>query len=426
MKEPGVHVVTLRYGDGIQQLAIPRQNLLDEVGMRPINPAADPLAAIASALDNPIGSYPLENLARGSHRVVILIDDMTRPTPTHLLLPSVLRRLEQAGVLKAEICILVATGTHRPMTDIELSKKVGPVVKEHYWVVNHDYRAPNALLHLGITPSGIPITINRLVAESDFVIAIGNIVPHRYCGWAGGAKMILPGVSGELTTAATHLMITKDPDARLGVVENRVRHEIEVVADKAHLKFIVNTVLDRYSNIVDVVAGDFRRAFRQGVERAREVYTVPIKGRADIVICSAFPSDINFWQAGKALYSADLVVREGGVIILASPCYEGIGEHKEFAKLLKYNYQMIESMLTQGQIQDRIGAAAALAVALVKARASIFLVTSNITDEDAAQMESRRFDNIQHAFDTAMKVKNGSAQVTVLHEATEILPILPT
>lgn len=80
-------------------------------------------------------------------------------------------------------------------------------------------------------------------------------------------------------------MITKDPDARLGVVENRVRHEIEVVADKAHLKFIVNTVLDRYSNIVDVVAGDFRRAFRQGVERAREVYTVPIKGRADIVIC---------------------------------------------------------------------------------------------------------------------------------------------
>jgi len=368
MKEPGVHVVTLRYGDGIQQLAIPRQNLLDEVGMRPINPAADPLAAIASALDNPIGSYPLENLARGSHRVV----------------------------------------------------------KERYWVVNQDYRAPNALLHLGITPSGIPITINRLVAESDFVIAIGNIVPHRYCGWAGGAKMILPGVSGELTTAATHLMITKDPDARLGVVENRVRHEIEVVADKAHLKFIVNTVLDRYSNIVDVVAGDFRRAFRQGVERAREVYTVPIKGRADIVICSAFPSDINFWQAGKALYSAGLVVREGGVIILASPCYEGIGEHKEFAKLLKYNYQMIESMLTQGQIQDRIGAAAALAVALVKARASIFLVTSNITDEDAAQMDTRRFDNIQHAFDTAMKVKNGSAQVTVLHEATEILPILPT
>jgi nickel-dependent lactate racemase len=221
-------------------------------------------------------------------------------------------------------------------------------------------------------------------------------------------------------------MITKDPGARLGVVENRVRQEMEAVAEQANLKFIVNTILDRYANIVDVVAGDFRLAFRQGIERARGVYSAELKGPADIVLASAYPSDINFWQAGKALYSADIVVREGGIIILASPCYEGVGEHQEFAELLQYDYEAIESLLNRGQVHDRVGAAAALAVAVVKARAAIWFVTAHITAAEAEQMGSRRFETIQVALDAALQLKGDTARVTVLHEATEILPILPT
>jgi nickel-dependent lactate racemase len=423
---PNLQSITLHYGQEKQQITIPRQNLLDEAGMRAVEPATNLDVVIEAALAAPIGSRPLEELAHGAQRVVILVDDLTRPTPAHQLLPAVLRRLAEAGISPEMIDILVATGTHRPMTQAELAAKVGADILATYRVVNHDYRQADSLVHRGSTPSGIPITLNRRVAEADFVIAVGNIVPHRYCGWAGGAKMIQPGVGGEATTAATHLMITKDPGARLGVVENWVRHEMEAVAEQANLKFIVNTILDRHANIVDVVAGDFRLAFRQGVDRAGHVYSAALRGQADIVLCSAYPSDINFWQAGKALYSADLVVREGGIIILASPCYEGVGEHQEFVELLQYDYDSLDGMINRGEVKDRIGAAAALAVALVKARAAIWLVTTNISADEVAHMGSRRFETMQAALDTALQVKGDMAQVTILHEATEILPILPS
>jgi lactate racemase len=417
--------ITIRYGSEKREVAVPTRNLLDEVGMQHTTPALDPQATIEAALNAPIGSRRIEEAARDMGRVVVLVDDLTRPTPVHLVLPAVLSRLEQAGVAPDAICIMVATGTHRPMTGPELEKKLGADVLKRYRVVNHDYRKHDEQIDLGSTPSGIPITVNKLVAEADFVLAIGNIVPHRYCGWAGGAKIIQPGVGGEATTAGTHLMITKDPGARLGVVENQVRQEMEAVADRANLKFIVNTILDRSANIVDVVAGDFRQAFREGVRIARQVYSANLTGQADIVLASAYPSDINFWQAGKALYSADLVVRQGGIIILASPCYEGVGEHGAFADLLSYDYQTIEAMLQRNEVRDRIGAAAALAVALVRERAAIWLVTDNVTSEEAQRMNVERFDSVQDALNTALEKMGESFRVTVLHEATEILPVLP-
>lgn len=392
--------------------------------MRPVQSAMDHLSVLERALDEPFGTDRLENLAKGSEKVVIIVDDMTRPTPVDKLLPSIIRRLFLAGIDESKICILIATGTHRPMNREELQRKIGAEIVERFKVVNHDYRQDEMLVNLGTTPSGIPITVNRLVAEADFVLAVGNIVPHRYCGWAGGAKMIQPGVGGEATTAGTHLMITKDPGARLGVVENRVRHEMEAVADQVNLKFIVNTILDRHAQIVDIVAGDFRLAFREGVKRAREVYSAEISGYADIVLASAYPSDINFWQAGKALYAADLVVKDGGVIILASPCYEGIGEHKDFVDMLGYKYPEIEMMILSGTVKDRISAAAALAVSLVSERAEIWLVTKNITDSEARRMNARRFDDIQPAVNSALLQKGPNARLTVLHEATEILPVI--
>jgi nickel-dependent lactate racemase len=417
--------ISIRYGNQEREARVPEKNMLDEVGMRHTEPAADPANLIERALDSPVGAPRIEEAARGMQRVVILVDDLTRPTPVHLILPFVLERFRHAGVPEAAITIMVATGTHRGMSEPELEQKLGPEVVARYRVVNHDYTKEEEQTDLGSTPSGIPITVDRLVAEADYVLAVGNIVPHRYCGWSGGAKMIQPGVGGEATTAGTHLMITKDPGARLGVVENQVRHEMESVAERANLKFILNTVLDRYANLVYIAAGDFREAFRQGVKRAREVYSAPLRGQADIVLASAYPSDINFWQAGKALYSADLAVRDGGIIILASPCYEGVGEHGAFADLLSYDYPTIDGMVQRNEVRDRIGAAAALAVALVRARADIWLVTDNVTLEEAARMSVRRFTDLQEAVDLALAQRGHDAKLTVLHEATEILPILP-
>ena len=417
--------VDVHYGQDVQAIRVPARSLLDVAGMRVVAAAEDPLAVIEAALESPTGSLPLEQAVSGAARVVILVDDLTRPTPVHLLLPPVLQRLARGGVASDNILIMVATGTHRPMTAAELDTRLGADVCARYHVRNHDYRIPEDMVDMGATPSGVPISVNRAVAEADFVIGIGNITPHRYCGWSGGAKIIQPGVGGEPTTAGTHLMITKDPNARLGVVENRVRHEMEVVAERANLRFIVNTVLDRVGSIVDVAAGDFRLAFRRGVELARHVYSAQLTGLADIVLASAYPADFNLWQAGKALYAADLAVRQGGIIILASPCYEGIGEHEEFANLLGYDYAAIDRLIAQGGTKNRIGAAGSLAVALVAARAAIWCVTDTIPDERARQMNMIPQPSVQHAVDAALAARGPDARLTILREAAEVLPILP-
>lgn len=418
--------VAVPYGDRVISINLPSGCLRDNAGMRAARVAPYPINVVEAAIEAPIGGDRLEDSVRPGQRVTIVVDDVTRPTPVHLILPSVLKRITKAGVPKDAVTILIATGTHRPMSDKELRAKLGDAAVDEYRVVNHDHKQLGDLVDLGKTPSGIPIKLNRLVVEADVVIGIGNIVPHRYCGWAGGAKIIQPGVSGEATTAGTHLMITKDPEIRLGVVENAVRREIEDVAERVHLKFIVNTVLDPLGRIVDVVAGDYRQAFREGVNRALDVYSCSLTGPADVVVASSHPSDLNLWQAGKGLYAANLVVNDGGVIILASPCYEGVGEHREFVECLRYDYPTLDRLISQNQVTDRIGAAAALAVALVVAHAEVWLVARTITDAEAERMRMRRFDGLQDAVDAALGLKAERSTVTILREAAEILPVLPS
>jgi nickel-dependent lactate racemase len=416
----GEHV--MRNGDAVERLGVPPERLLDVIAPRPSTPAADATAAVELAFDHPVGSEPLEVLAVGARRPVIVCDDMTRPTPTDLLLPVVLDRLNRAGVEDSQVTVLIATGTHRPMTEDELTAKLGADVVARVTVTNHVYEDRQQLVNLGTTPSGIPVTVNRLVAESDLVIGVGNIVPHRYCGWAGGAKIIQPGVCGAETTAATHLMITRFPDVGLGSLDNTVRREIDGVADAAGLRFIVNTVLNAEQEVVGVVCGDHRAAFARGVEQAREVYGAPFRGRADIVVASAHPSDINLWQAGKSWYSAELVVRRGGLVIMASPCSEGIGEHGSFAELMGYDRPTLEHLLATDQVQDRISAAAALACALVREHCEVWLASTGITDADASRMGMRKFATAADALNVAM-AERPDGLVSLLHNATEVLPL---
>lgn len=405
---------------------MPAENLRFEARRQEVQDGASVAEALQAALSAPIGCPPLMELARGGKRAVVLVDDVTRPTPAHQLLPGLLERLLQAGIMRSAVTIVVATGTHRAMRPDEVDAKVGREVRQTFDVVNHDYQNQRGLVLLGRTANGTPVSVNRLVAEAELVLGVGNIVPHRYCGWAGGAKIVQPGVCGEETTVATHLMMTERPEVRLGVVENHVRHEMEAVADRVNLRFIVNTILDGRGSVRQVVAGDPRKAFRSGVESARRTHTVPIPGRADIVVASAFPSDTNFWQAGKALYSADLAVREGGIILLVSPCHEGLGEHEEFASLCGLPPVAIRARLHSNRVQDRISAAAALAVAEVRARAEVWIVTRGLSEEHAEALGMKRFSSLQEAVEAALRRKGKGSRLGVLHEATEIVPVIET
>ena len=422
MDNSRVLTFSIHNGEVLDHFEIPVHLVVDEIRQQDTTEIQNPTEIIRESLERPIGCESLDKLVLGSKKILIISDDLTRPTPVHLILPEVLAQLKLANISDENIQILIATGTHRPMTYSELVLKLGEGVPDRLVVLNHRYDDFENLVSLGETPSGIPITVNRLVLESDFVIGIGNIVPHRYCGWAGGAKIIQPGVSGEDTTAATHLMITKDPEARLGQVENTVRWEIEAVAEQVGLSFIVNTVLNHEQKIVAVVAGEMRQAFRAGVEIAKLVCGAEFHSAADIVIASAYPIDINLWQAGKALYSADLVTKDGGLIILVSPCSEGVGEHGSFRDLIFQDYESIEKLITSGSV-DKISAAAALAVALVRQRVEVWMVTQGVTEADCKKMGFKRFLSVSEAVEVAM-VERPGATFSIMHNACEVLPII--
>lgn len=413
---------SIHNGEILDHFEIPAHLFVDEIRQHDEAEIQNPTQMIKDSLERPIGCESLAKLVLGSKKILIIADDLTRPTPVHLILPEILTQLKLANISDENVQVLIATGTHRPMTYLELESKLGQGIPDRLVVFNHRYDDFENLVSLGETPSGIPITVNRLVLESDFVIGIGNIVPHRYCGWAGGAKIIQPGVSGENTTAATHLMITKDPEARLGQVENTVRREIEAVAEQVGLSFIVNTILNHEQKIVAVVAGEMRQAFRAGVEIAKLACGAEFRTAADIVIASSYPIDINLWQAGKALYSADLVAKDGGLIILVSPCSEGVGEHGSFRDLIFQDYDSIEKLIASGSV-DKISAAAALAVALVRQRVEVWMVTQGITEEDCKKMRFRRFSSVAQAVKAAIEERSG-ATFSIMHNACEVLPII--
>lgn len=431
--------ISLPYGDGELEFRLDseRCRLIGAYHMAaPQDAAFDVASAVRDALCSPIGSPRLSQIAAGAGNVVIISDDATRPTPVSLILPRVLAELAAAGVAERSITVVMANGTHRAMTPEEIRAKLGPSPAARLRVVNHDYRAGD-LVDMGTTPSGVPVMINRVVAQADLVIGIGSIVPHRYCGWSGGAKIVQPGVCGEDTTVATHLMITHDDGVRLGNVENVVRHEMEAVAARAGLRFIVNVAQDAAGRVAAVVAGDPVAAHRAGVACAERVCAVHIPERADVVVAGSFPADMNLWQAGKALYTSDLAAADGGVIVLVTPAREGIGEHPEFGALIPKSRQTILRMLEAGEVSDRLGAAAALAVRLVADRHTIILVTDGMTPHEVRAIGCEHFasSRLQQAVDRAMElaaariraqavVERGRPSLTVLREAPDMLPVI--
>lgn len=432
MSEMGSAKVRVPYGkrELEVQLDHERCELVGIYGLPSCAAGFDVAGAVVEALENPIGSPRLSQIARGAGNVVIISDDATRVTPVSLILPHVLEELAQAGVGERDITIVMANGTHRAMTYREIEAKLGSGPAGRLRVVNHDYRADD-LVDMGVTPSGIPVSINRAVADADLVVGIGSIVPHRYCGWSGGAKIVQPGVCGEATTVATHLMITHDAGVRLGNVENVVRHEMEQVAARAGLRFIVNVALDVAGQVTSVVAGHPVAAHRAGVEGAERVCGVHIPTTADVVVAGSYPADLNFWQAGKAFYTADLAVSEGGVIVLVTPAEEGVGEHPEFAELIPESRKTILHMLEADEIRDRLGAAAALAVRLVADRAQIIVVTDGLSRSEVEGMGFEYFGSaqLQQAVDRAIELgamRVNRPTITVLREAPDILPVIGT
>lgn len=419
--------VTIRLPYGNREVAVTTasERLLGVFSPSDTLPVADLQQEIRRALAEPIHSQPLRELVRGKQKIVFIADDNTRLTPTATIMPILLDECNAAGIADTCISIVIALGTHRAMTPAEILEKFGEETVRRVPIKNHPFREPDSLVDLGRTHNGTYISINKEVLEADFKLGIGSIVPHHIPGYAGGAKIVQPGVSGERTTAETHLLSVQEPRSLLGVVDNPVRRELNSIARKVGLHTILNTVLNRSGHVVKAFYGDVEQAFLQGVATAEAVYAVELSQEADIVLASSHPCDLEFWQAHKTLYAADRAVREGGIIIIVSPCYEGVAKtHTDMVDFAGREPETVKILMEQGVIHDRVAAALAMAWGQVRRRANVFFVSDGISHCDTRKLSFTPFATAQEALDAATAILGDSASIVALTHAPDMLPVI--
>ncbi|MCS7225125.1 MAG: lactate racemase domain-containing protein [Armatimonadetes bacterium] len=284
---------------------------------------------IAQAFARPIGTGLLRDLARGCRTAVIVVDDLTRPTPAFRLLPFVVRELLAGGLSQDRIRILLGVAAHHPMNRHQIIRKLGRAAIKDFWIQNHN--PYENLENLGTTSLGTPVWINRQFLRADIKIAIGSLLPHGHSGFGGGSKLVLPGVAGIATIEQNH---RGDNGLRRGLNlldGNQARQDMEEAARMAGLTAIVNVVLNPLREIVGCFVGDPIEAHRAAAESARQVYRTSFPKEWDVVIASAYPKDSEFYQWVNALVplksTAEPIVHEQGTIVVASAGSEGVGVH---------------------------------------------------------------------------------------------------
>ena len=411
----------------IKPFEVPERNLLGIFSPSIVKMKETEEEIIERAFSHPIGSEPLSQRLIGCKDVLILSDDYTRTTPVQKILPRLLEELEKAGIKSGRIKILIALGTHRPMTEEEIANKFGQAISKRYAILNHQWWDPSQLTHLGETEGGTPIFVNRLAQEVDFIIGLGQIVPHRVSGFSGGGNIIQPGICGEETTGKTHWLGAQFTGREiLGKAENPVKQEIERVAQRAGLKWIVNTIQDGSDRVVEVVTGDPIQAYRTGAARSQQVYQSILPQEADIVMVSPYPFDSELWLASKGIYAAELAVKQGGVVILVSPCPEGISpSHPEVLEFGYQTYEDVDQKVRKGIIKKLTAAAHLVHVGrVIKERAKGIMVSRGISKSETERLGLIYAREPQEALDIAFSLKGHDATVAVLQRGGEILPVI--
>jgi nickel-dependent lactate racemase len=332
--------IKMDYGKTGLMVDLPNDKVIGPLEIKNAIPLANQSQAISDALANPIGSKPLAEIAKGKKTACILICDITRPVPNKVILPQILKTIEEAGVPRSGITILIATGLHRPNEGDELVELVGEDIANNYRVENHHGKETSEHDYLGITPKGVPVYIDSRYIRAELKITTGLIEPHLMAGYSGGRKVICPGIAGIETVKVWHgPKFLEHPNADCGIVEgNPVHEENTYIALMSGCDFIVNVCVDGNRQITWAGAGDMIKAWEAGVSFVRQVVRVPIKEPVDIVLtsCAGYPLDITWYQAVKGLMGALPIIKKGGTIILVASLTEGLGS-PEFQQVLSEN-----------------------------------------------------------------------------------------
>lgn len=406
---------------------IRKTNLMGVYGPRSISTAGLTEQELYDRIESPIGTASLREMADGCQNALIVTDDNTRQTPLSNILSPVLCCLERAGLRPEHINILIGLGTHRAMTADEILDKFGKKIVQKYRIINHCWNDLEQLISLGECKLGFEVVINKMVKEADLILSIGSIVPHATAGFSGGGKTIMPGICGERTIEDTHwAALIYEMKEILGNPDNRVRQAIVSVCRKAGLGMILNAVLDDRARIYDFVVGDVDAAHKKGIKISKEIYGVSIPEKADIVIAEAYPTDIDLRQAIKAVCSAGIVCKEGGVIILPAECPEGVApQYPAFSKYGFRNPDELFRKVEAGEFDNKLLAYTLVAVGrIISKRVKAILVSPGIGRKTAESLGFLWASDLQQAFDMATSMTGPDKSIAVLKQAGEILPIV--
>lgn len=393
---------------------------------------ADPDELVRRALDRPLGAPPLETLARKARGpVAIAVPDATRAARADRVLPQLLRRLEDAGVGRERVTVLVATGIHRPATEAEQRAILGAEVAGSCRVMNHDAGDGGGFVTPGHSSAGTPIRVNRRFAEAGLKILVGAVGLHYFAGFTGGRKSVLPGLAHRETIFANHLKVLGGGDglrhpgvgpARLE--GNPVHEEMDEAAALCGVDFIVNTVLDDAGEVAAAFAGHWREAHRAACRQVRDRRTVAVDGRRPLVLASAggHPKDINMIQSHKAMEYAVAALEEGGVLLLAAACPEGPG-HPDFFPWFAHRRD-VSAMAQRLRENYVVYGQTALALTAKARRFRVGLVSEMPADTVSA-MGLRPLDSLAQGLDWAAGELPAGTPAWVIPHAGSVLPVVP-
>ena len=391
-----------------------------------ISPSLNAALEIDQSLEKPIQGQRIDELSPKGKTIAIAVDDLTRVTPTHLILPPILRSLENAGANRGDIKIIIALGTHREMTEQEMKDKYGPQIVEEYEVINHAFNNETELEYIGKIADDVPVWINKDYIKADIRIATGNIIPHCNAGWGAGAKILLPGLAGEETVGRMHVHSGMTTPNGLGMEDNPTRQLIDEFAEKVGIHLLVNTTITRNREIVKVFSGHFIKAHREGIKLSKKIYGVEISSLSDITICSSYPADIELWQGQKGLFSADLATKENGGILLFSPCPEGVSVmHPKLLDYMQYSTDQLKQIYQdEKEIEDYVALGMAMSIGYVLERHKICLISDGVSQKDAEKLGFEKFQNFDEALKFLSNEYGQDSKINILPMGGETYPIL--
>jgi len=392
-----------------------------------VPPAGDLRATLAAAVRNPLGKRPLRELVRPGQKMAVSVCDITRAQPRQVMLEALFS--EMPGVRLEDITILIATGTHRRNTDEEIEKMIGREFARSCRIVCHIARDKDSLIHVGDTPNGVRVLLNREWVQSDFKITTGFVEPHFFAGFSGGPKMVAPGLAGLETVMELHNAVRiGHPNATWGVTEgNPIHDDVRTIARMTGVDFALDVTLNRDQEITAAFAGDLFQEHMAACEAAKGNAMRRVEEPFDVVVTtnSGYPLDQNLYQAVKGMSAAAKIVKQGGTIICAAECRDGVPDHGAYGEILASRpspRELLEMIVTPGysrpdQWQVQIQAQ-------IQLKARVLLKTDRLRPDQIRAAHFEPIDDVSSAVREALGRAGSNATLCVLPHGPQTIPFV--